>query len=456
MHLALGHWAGLAVALLITAFLGIMASRKVKNADDFALAGQASGMTMVAGTIIGTIIGGASTIGTAQLAFKLGLSAWWFTLGSGTALIILGLFYAKPLRSSGLATVPEFLVVNYGKGAGPLCSLTSSAGIFFSLVANILSAVPLIVALLGFSEMQAAGLIFILILVYVFFGGVWGTGIVGVFKTVLILLCLGVSTIVAWQGMGGATGMTAAFPSHPWFSLIGRGWLLDIGSGLSVVVGVLSTQTYIQVIYGARNVQSARKGAFLAAAITLPIGLPGVMIGLFMRAHHPEINPIDALPMFVLSYLPEWLGGLAIGALLLAAIGGAAGLILGMATMLTRDIAARLVPFKSGFSELKTTRWIVFLITFSAIAVTMANLGSLVLDWNYLSMGLRGAGTFLPLSMAVFFPGWFKGKWAMLSIAGGALTSLLWKVLLPQGGDPLYSGLAVSALFLLVGFQRRP
>ena len=71
-------------------------------------------------------------------------------------------------------------------------------------------------------------------------------------------------------------------------------------------------------------------------------------------------------------------------------------------------------------------------------------------------MGLRGAGTFLPLSMAVFFPGWFKGKWAMLSIAGGALTSLLWKVLLPQGGDPLYSGLAVSALFLLVGFQRRP
>lgn len=455
MQLNWEHWAGLSVSLLIVVFLGVMASRKVKNAADFALAGQSSGATMVAGTIIGTIIGGASTIGTAQLAFSLGLSAWWFTLGSGAALLLLAFFYAKPLRNSGLTTVPEFLVVNYGKGAGPLCSLTSSAGIFFSLVSNILAAIPLIVALLHFSEIHAAGLIFFLILAYVFFGGVWGTGIVGVFKTILILLSLGVSTVVAWQGLGGAVGMKAAFPSGPWFHLIGRGWLIDVGSALSVLVGVLSTQTYIQAVYGAKDVKTARRGVLLAAAITMPIGLPGVLIGLFMRAHHPSISPIDALPMFVLNYLPGWLGGLAIGALLLAAVGGAAGLILGMATMLTRDIATRFLPIRYGFNELKVTRWIVFVITVCAVGVTMANLGSLVLDWNYLSMGLRGAGAFLPLSAAVFFPGRIVGKFAMLAIAGGAITSLTWKVLLPQGGDPLYAGLVVSALFLMMGLRRR-
>ena len=190
---------------------------------------------MVAGTIIGTIIGGASTIGTAQLAFTLGLSAWWFTLGSGAALFILGLFYAKPLRNSGLTTVPEFLVVNYGKGAGPLCSLTSSAGIFFSLVSNILAAIPLIVALLHFSEIHAAGLIFFLILAYVFFGGVWGTGIVGVFKTILILLCLGVSTIVAWQGLGGAAGMD--FSDFFWYQgRPGIFWVVEAGAAVSALI----------------------------------------------------------------------------------------------------------------------------------------------------------------------------------------------------------------------------
>ena len=70
-------------------------------------------------------------------------------------------------------------------------------------------------------------------------------------------------------------------------------------------------------------------------------------------------------------------------------------------------------------------------------------------------MGLRGAGAFLPLSAAVFFPGCIVGRFAMWAIAGGAFTSLAWKVLLPQGGDPLYSGLVVSALFLLAGFRQR-
>ncbi len=454
MQLFWGHWLGLAVALSCVAVLGAVASRKVKTADDFTLAGKASGVTMVAGTIIGTIVGGAATIGTAQLAFKVGLAAWWFTLGCGLALLLLGFFYAKPLRDSGLATVPEFLVVNYGKEAGPLCSLTSSAGIFFSLVANLLSAVPLIMALLHLSSMQAAGLVLIFTLLYVFLGGVWGTGLVGVFKTVLIIASLGTAGVIAWQGVGGASGLTGSLPSGPWFDLFGRGWSVDVGSALSVVVGVLSTQTYIQAVYGAKDVRAARGGVLLAAAITLPIGLLGVLVGLFMRVHHPDIVPIDALPLFVLRYLPDWLGGLAIGALLLASIGSAAGLILGMATMLTRDIAARVLPIRPGYSELRVTRVIVFVVAFSAVAVTMANLGSLVLDWNYLSMGLRGAGTFLPLSAAVFVPGRIKSRWAMLAIAGGALTSLAWKLILPESGDPLYPGLLVSAVMLLAGWRR--
>ncbi len=455
MELFVGHWLGLAASLAVVAVLGMIASRRVKTADDFALAGKSSGMTMVAGTIIGTIVGGAATIGTAQLAFKVGLAAWWFTLGCGLALLFLGGFYAKPLRDSGLATVPEFLVVNYGKEAGPLCSLTSSAGIFFSLVANVLSAVPLIMALLQFSAVQAAGLVLLLTLVYVFLGGVWGTGLVGVFKTVLILASLGTAGVVAWQGVGGLDGLAVSLPSGPWFSLVGRGWSVDLGSALSVVVGVLSTQTYIQAVYGAKDARAARRGVLLAAFITLPVGLLGVLVGLFMRVHHPDITPIDALPLFVLRYLPHWLGGLAIGGLLLASIGSAAGLILGMATMLTRDIFARFLPIRPGYSELRLTRVIVFVVAVSAVAVTLANLGSLVLDWNYLSMGLRGAGTFFPLSAAVFWPGRIKSRWAMLAIAGGALTSLGWNFFLPQCGDPLYSGLLVSAGLLLAGVRRQ-
>ena len=448
------HIYGLVITLLIVTVVGLGAARKVRTAADFAVGGRRSGVTLVAGTIIGTMIGGASTVGTAQLAFTVGLSAWWFTLGAGLALLALALFYARPLRVTGLETIPQFLVVSYGPAAGPLTSLASSAGIFFSLVANILAAVPLITAIFALDSAQAAGFVFLLVIVYVFFGGVWGTGLVGVVKTLLILIMLAAVGWVTWREMGGIGGYTAAFPAFPWFSLFGRGFWVDAGSGLSLIVGTLSTQTYIQAVYAARDAETARRGAVVAALITLPTGLPAVMVGMFMRLHHPDIAPIEALPLFILQYLPPWLGGVAIGALLLAAVGSAAGLALGVGTMLTCDICGKWSAASGPRVGLWLNRAIVLAVTAAAALFSFGNLRSLVLEWNFLSMGLRGAGIFLPLTAAVFWPGRINKTTAVWSMAAGAGVALVWKMLFPQGLDPLYAGLVASAALLAAGWQR--
>ena len=62
------------ITLVLTILPGIYAGRKIKSADDYALGGRSAGIGMVAGSIIGTIVGGAATIGTAQLGFQLGLT----------------------------------------------------------------------------------------------------------------------------------------------------------------------------------------------------------------------------------------------------------------------------------------------------------------------------------------------------------------------------------------------
>lgn len=445
------HLISLLITLTVVSGLGIYAARKVKTASDFAVGGRSSGVSLVVGTIIGTIIGGASTIGTAQLAFTVGIAAWWFTLGAGLALIILAFYYAEPLRRSNLQTIPQFLVKNYGPLAGPLTSLSSSVGIFFSIVSNILSAIPLMSAIFGFSAIHAAGAVCLLTVVYVFFGGVWGTGLIGVLKSILIYITLAAVGVVAFDGMGGISGFLTAFPANPWFNLLGRGAWVDIGSGLSLIVGTLSTQTYIQAIYAARDVRAARQGALTAALITLPTGLPAVMVGMYMRVHHPDIDPIDALPLFILQYLPPWLGGVAIATLLLAAIGSSAGLVLGVGTMLSRDIVGKYWNKISESAMLTVNRAAVLIITLAATLVTFGNLKSLVLEWNFLSMGLRGAGIFLPLTAAIFWPGKIRPILALWSMAAGAGTSLLWKLVFPTGIEPLYPGLIMSGLLLVVG-----
>lgn len=448
MQLSFVHMVSLALTLLLVTAVGIAAARKVKNADDFTVGGNASGSVLVAGTIIGTIVGGSATIGTAQLAFVFGLSAWWFTLGAGIALIIMALYYSRPLRASGLQTIPQFLVVHFGAAAGPIASAASSVGIFFSVVSNLLSATPLAAAIFALPSGQALSLVVLLIIAYVFFGGVWGTGLVGVIKTGLMFLALGGVFIAAYEGMGGWGGYQAAFPPFPWFSLFGRGVWIDAASGLSLVVGTLTTQTYIQAVYAAKNETAARNGALLAAFVTLPTGIPAVMAGMYMRVHYPHIAPIDALPQFILSQLPPWLGGIALATLLLASIGSAAGLVLGVSAMLSRDILAVKWRF-SDAAMLTVNRLAVFGVTLCAAVFCMGNLQSLVLEWNFLSMGLRGAGIFLPLTLAVFLPGRICGQAAVWSMAAGVGVALGWKLIFPDWFDPLYAGLLASSIALV-------
>ncbi|MBU2703435.1 SSS family solute:Na+ symporter [Sporomusaceae bacterium BoRhaA] len=444
------HLIGLIFILVMVVVIGIWATSKVRSAEDFTVGGRKSGASLVSGTIVGTIIGGSSTIGTAQLAFTVGLSAWWFTLGAGIALILLGLFYVKSLRAAELTTVPEYMAIHYGKRSGRITSLASSLGIFFAIVANILSALPLVSAIFGLDQVPTTWLVFMIILFYVLFGGVWGTGLVGVLKSGLIFITLFYITLISWQQMNGWGGLRAVFPPEPWFDLFGRGFWVDIGSAISLIVGTLTTQTYVQAVYGAKNSKAARKGTLMAACITLPVGLPAVMAGLVMRANFPNIAPIEALPRFILTYLPPWFGGIAIGTLLLASIGSAAGLVLGVGTMLSQETLF-LLKKRSFRAVLWLTRGCVLFVTLLATIVTFGNLKSLVLEWNFLSMGLRGAGVFLPFTLAIFYPGRLSKKWAFYSIMAGSFVTLGWKLIWPTGLDPLYGGLIASFICVCCG-----
>ena len=107
MQLSILQISIIAVTIAIALGGGIYAARSVHSAEGFSLGGRSAGVPMVAGTIAGTCIGGGATVGTAQLAGTVGLSAWWFTIGTGLALVIMGLFYAKPLRGTALETIAD-------------------------------------------------------------------------------------------------------------------------------------------------------------------------------------------------------------------------------------------------------------------------------------------------------------------------------------------------------------
>jgi SSS family solute:Na+ symporter len=349
------------------------------------------------------------------------------------------------LRRSGAATGPGFLNAVYGAPAGILATLFSSAGILLNLVGQILASVALLTSLFNISPFTAAIIAVTVIIIYVVFGGVWSTGLVGSFKVLLLYLAMAGVGLLAFRLGGGASGLTTTFEPFPWFSLFGRGLGPDLAAAFSMIVGVISTQTYLQAIFSGRNVRTSQRGAIISAIIIPPIGLAGILVGLYMRATQPGIVPRQALPLFILEFLPDWFGGIALATLFIATVGTGAGLVLGVSTMFTEDIYRAVIAPQAGEKKrLWVSRLAVVAFTLLGLFFVSGNLNSLILEWSFLSMGLRGATIFFPLLGAIFLRGHVSHLAGVLAIGLAPATTILWAIFGTPAIDPLYVGLLVS------------
>jgi solute:Na+ symporter, SSS family len=322
---------------------------------------------------------------------------------------------------------------------------------FIHVVAQLLAAAAILSALFGLSLITAALLAAILVALAVVAGGMHSAGPFGLAKLALLYLIMLVAGWLALRQSGGVAALLDTFPAYPWFSLFGYGVGAGLNDLLSMLVGVLSTQTYLQAIFAARDRRAARGGALLSAVLIPPLGLLGIAVGLHMRQIAPEMASVQALPVFIQSYFSPALAGLAFAALLIAAVGTAAGLTLGVVTTLSSDILARWLRRVPTISSL---RWLALAILLLALLLTTANLGSAIMSWSFLSMGLRGATLALPLLAAVYLGVKTPRRAGALAIILAPLAVLWTGITGWPDWPPLYPGLVVAATIMLTGFWR--
>ncbi|MGE5678235.1 MAG: sodium:solute symporter family protein [Pseudomonadota bacterium] len=450
------HIIGITATLLLITLVGAYSGRRVKTSSDFAVGGKKAGRGIVAGTIMGTLVGGASTIGTAQLAFMYGFSAWWFTLGAGLGCLLLGSFFSGPLYRTDRETLPQMLEEEFGALSKPISSLFVSLGTFLNIIAQILAATALITSMFSVGHLAAALIAIVLMSAYVIFGGVWGAGFVGVAKLILLYASVIAGGIIAISCGGGIGRFIDVFPRQPYFSLFGRGIWIDGAAGFSLVLGVLSTQTYAQAVLSGRTLKESKAGALISACLIPPIGIAGIFIGLFMKMNHPDIDSAMAFPKFVMDYMDPWLGGIVLATLLVTVVGTGAGLSLGISTIFTKDIYANYINTKADDGLLLIVSRIVIVVTLAlALLFTLGSAKSLILKWSFMSMGLRGATIFAPLCAALFFKGRVSSGFAVAAMIVSPLSVLLGKFILPPGFDPLFPGIAISFLLIFLGMAAK-
>ena len=450
-------YVGIAVTLLIIVGLSVWSGRQAKKS-------KYNSAPVVAGVITGTLVGGASTIGTAQLAFQYGMSAWWYTLGAGVACLILGLVYALPLRRSGCTTLVGMIRKEYGPKVGMAVSVLSSVGTFINVIAQIVSATAVIAVVFPDMPLETAVIFsMVFMILYVIFGGTKGAGIVGIMKMVLIYLAMIAASILVLRMAGGVSGFVAEVKATEdpvcsnFFSLFARGVGTDAGACLSAILGVLTTQTYAQAVLSGRSDADSVRGGVISAFLTPPIGLGGILVGLHMRANAALYSGViakTALTTFITAHMPPLLAGIILGVLFITVVGTGAGITLGISTTLTNDILAQLVrKFDQPKAKAILSKVMIVVVLSAAAVLSCGTLGDTILRFTFMSMGLRAAVVFVPLACALWLPGRVRPRYVLASAIISPTIVLifgLWGIL---PFDPFFIGVGASMVIMAMGIR---
>ena len=244
-----------------------------------------------------------------------------------------------------------------------------------------------------------------------------------------------------------------ALPISQYFSLVARGAWIDVGSSVSLILGVVSSQNYIQALLCAKTLNISRAGAVTSAVVAPIIGISGVFVGMYMKINYAGIVPGFALPKFVLDKLPPIASGVVLAIILVALVGTGAGTSLGISTMLANDIFK--VYIKPGANDknlLYVNRLVIVGILVFAGVLANYYSGSLIFSWSFLSAGLRGVVAFVPLCAALFWPGRASPVTAIASMIVGLFLVLVAGIYFDgRRFDPVVLGVLGSALTFVWG-----
>lgn len=373
---------------------------------------------VVAALLTGLAVGGASTIGVAEQAFRSGISAGWYNAAWGVGAIVMGLVAAKRYRELKVTTIPELFERYYGTEAriiGVLGQLVIQ--VVISSLQYVAGAAILSSLLPGVFSFSTAMVINALVFVGItLIGGLWAAGLTNVLNVIVIYVGIVVGAVMVVGRVGGLGTLTQHLPAgHPGFDLGAVGAGVIVGWFLVMCTTTFSTQAVVQISFAAKDGSAAKRGYLWGGLAILPVGFICALMGMAAAVLNPRMLAAQALPQTVLGLNP-FIAGIILSGLWAADVSTACGLLLGSATLVVNDVVKRF--YAANLSE--KGEQIVSRVTVLALSVLtylLAMSVSGILKTLLIGLTLNTAYTLVTL-MTIFLPSWCRrgsAGWTLLA-----------------------------------------
>jgi SSS family solute:Na+ symporter len=442
----------LAYTIGITAF-GVWIGRRVRGPADFFVAGRKLTWVLVGGTVLAANIGAGTTVGAAGIAYRDGISAWWWNGAAGLGTLLLAFWVGPKLwvlaTARGHLTIGDFLEDRYDVRVRAVIAVLITIGTLAILAGQLMAGAAVMEVVAGLPRWQGVVIGGVAMTLYFTAGGLLSSAWVNAVQLVVLIGGFIIALPIVLTNIGGAAAITAA-PGVPptywdfWYSAGAMsGWtmLILLGPGFVISPGL------VQKAYGAESVRAVKIGLGAAAIAQLLFSFFPVLLGMAARVHYPAIAGRDlVLPTVMLNELPVVFGALALSAVFSAEVSTCDAILFMLATSSSKDLYQRFVnPSATPDQVLKVAR--IAAVTGGVAGMILAVQFTTIADALRVFYSLLGASLLVPVAGALLFPR-ATARDALAGIIGGVGTLLAVYFATDRSGwqDPAFWGLIGSAV----------
>jgi len=418
----------LAYTVGLTAF-GVWIGRRVRGPADFFVAGRSLTWPLVGGTVLAANIGAGTTVGAAGIAYRDGISAWWWNGAAGIGTLILALWVGPRLwaiaKASGHLTLGDYLEDRYSAAVRGIVAVLLLIGTLSILAGQLIAGSAILQAVAGTPRWQGVAIGGTAMTIYFTAGGLLSSAWVNALQLVVMIGGLLIALPMILTHVGGTAAISAA-PGvgatfwDPMYSIGGMsGWTMLI----LLTPAFIISPGLVQKAYGALDARAIRLGIGAAGVAQLLFSFLPVLLGMAARVNHPGIESInDVLPTVLANDLPVYVGALALAAVFSAEVSTCDTILFMLSTSSSKDLYQRFVnPGASSAQVLKIAR--LAAVIGGAAGMFLAIQLATIVDALRIFYSLVGATLFVPVAGALLFPR-AGAREALAAIAGGIGTLL--------------------------------
>ncbi len=431
-----------AIVVLGTIVFALLAVRRIRmDPQQYIVGGRSFGTLFLWVLMAGEIYTTFTFLGIAGLTYSQGAPAF-YAMAYGTCAMVIGYFLTPAVwriaKEHNLLTWPDFFELRYDSRALGVGIALLQFVMVVPYVALQLSGLQIVLHLAGYSAYDATTSVcvaFIVLALFVFSAGLRGTAWASVVKDVLVLGAVtfaGIAIPIHFFGSPHAL-FDRMVSVHPQMLVLAKGvtfhgeiWFMS--TALLSAIGFFMGPQSAGAIYSARSGDALRRNAML-----LPLYNAFTVLMIFAGLTAALVTPglkgtaVDQSFLLVVQHFyPSWVLGIVASAGALSALVPASGLLLGGASVITKNVAGDALGIATGdASRTMLTRVLVLVVALLALGLWLVAQRTVV---ELLLLYYNGVTQFAPGVIATFLPR-RPSAWA---VAAGIAPGSAWRCRLPQ------------------------